>query len=361
MDPQPPREQVERLSAALRRAAPAGWQRLDLQWSQAGTQHSGRLLAWADRADWLPIPEEATRLLIELRAAMATPERGAWLLLTASTWPSGETTVRLTYDQRPYWNTPEASMLAAPDAPPVPSDQLWQADLQRFPRARANTPGWLTPAEFVGEAAAQLRRALDSAGVPRGAVVLPGEEIGFEGRVEVVRYGAHHYGLRVADYGQHVLLGEYYTEQEACTAAWQHVCAPLPAPVPVSAADLHARLGRAQEHIGALHRRVAAAGPGGMMTNLAAGLPYDRLGGMDGLYFYLWNSPWEQRSLPDTAWAPGAAQLVFVAARSVEVQVELAPAWFDQPGGALRFHVEPPARGVRDLLRSGVLTPVVVR
>src|SRR5699024_4937020 len=95
--------------------------------------------------------------------------------------------------------------------------------------------------------------------------------------------------------------------------------------------------------------------------NLATGLPYDRLGGLDGLYFHLWNTPWEQRSLPDTAWAPGAVQVVFVAARAVEVQAELAPAWFDQPGGGLRFRVQPPARGVRDLLQSGVLAPVVGR
>lgn len=364
MDGQPPREPTLRLAAILRASAPAEWVRLDLQWSQAGTQHSARLLLVQDhQAQWIPLPEEATRLLIELRAAMATAEHGTWLLLTASAWPSGETIAQVNYDRRPYWNSPEASMLTPPgDSPPVPSDRQWQADLQRFPRARTHTPGWLTPVEFAGEASRHLRQALDAAGTPRAAVILPGDEPeqGFEGRVEVVRYGGHHYGLRITDYGQHVLLGEYYTEREACDAAWQYLQAPLPVPIRVTAADLRARLDQARQHIAELRRRVAAAGPGGMITNLATGLPYERLGGVDGLYFFLWGSPWQQRSLPATAWATGAAQVVFVAARAVEVQAELAPPWFEQPGGGLRFHVEPPARGVRDLLQAGVLAPVIV-
>jgi len=363
MDAQLPREPVERLGRVLRAAAPAEWARMDLQWSQAAVQHSGRLLlVRADGAEWIPLPAEAVQLLTEMRTAMADPQRGAWLLLTASTWPSGEVTANVSYDHRPYWNSPEVSMLVAPQVFPVPTDAQWQADLQRFPRERAHTPGWLTPVEFAGEASAQLRQGLDGAGFPRSAVRLPGDpEEGFEGRLEVVRYGARHYGLRISDYGQHALLGEFYTEREACDAAWHYLHTPLPAPIAVTAADLQARLAQARQHIAELSRRVAAAGPGGMVTNLATGLPYDRLGGLDGLYFHLWNTPWEQRSLPDTAWAPGAVQVVFVAARAVEVQAELAPAWFDQPGGGLRFRVQPPARGVRDLLQSGVLAPVVVR
>ncbi len=356
-------ELLTRISRALVESVSGPWQRLELQWSQASTQHSGRLLlVRQESATWEQVPDEATRALIELRAGMATAAAGTWLLITHTVTADGQATTGYEYDQRPYWNAPQASMLVAPPGPPVPTDGQWLADIRRFPRDREHALDWLSPEEFEGEATGQLRAGLDALGHPRGGVVLPGDvpEAAFEGTVEVVRYGPRHYGLQVADYGQHVLLGEFYTERAACDAAWGYLTAPMPPPVPVTAADLRARLAAAAPNLAELGSRVAAAGPGGMITNLATGLPYDRLGTVDGLYFYLWDTPWEQRSLPPSAWGPGAGQVVFIAAQAVEVQAEITPAWFDQPGGAVRFHVEPPARGVRDLVRAGVLRPVIV-
>ena len=356
-------ELLTRISRALAEAVTGTWQHLELQWSQASTQHSGRLLlVRAEAATWEQVPDEVTRMLIELRAQMAEPGSGTWLLITHAVTAEGEASTRYSYDERPYWNSPQASMLVAPHAPPVPSDTQWQADLRRFPRDREHAVAWLAPEEFEGEAAGQLRTGLDQMGHPRGGVVLPGDppEQAFEGTVEVVRYGPRHYGVQVADFGQHVLLGEYDTERAACDVAWQYLSAPMPPPIPVPAAELQARLAAAAGNLAELSSRVAAAGPGGMITNLATGLPYDRLGTVDGLYFYVWNTPWQQRSLPPSAWGPGAAQVTFVAAQAVEVQAEIAPSWFGQPGGGLRFHVEEPARGVRELVRSGVLRPVIV-
>ncbi|WP_147918844.1 TNT domain-containing protein [Ruania zhangjianzhongii] len=356
-------ELLTRISRALAGSVTGAWQHLELQWSQASTQHSGRLLlVRADAATWEQVPDEATRMLIDLRAQMAEPGTGAWFLITHTVTAAGEATTRYEYERRPYWNSPEASMLVAPHAPPVPTDAQWQADLRRFGRDRQHAVHWLAPEEFEGEAAGQLRTGLDQLGHPRGGVVLPGDpaEQAFEGTVEVVRYGPRHYGVQVADYGQHVLLGEYETERAACDVAWQYLSAPMPPPVPVAAGELQARLAAAADNLAELTSRVTAAGPGGMITNLATGLPYDRLGTVDGLYFYVWNTPWQQRSLPPSAWGPGAAQVTFVAAQAVEVQAEIVPGWFDQPGGAVRFHVEAPARGVRELVRSGVLRPVIV-
>lgn len=356
-------ELLTRISRALAEGVTGDWRHLELQWSQASTQHSGRLLlVRAEAATWVQVPDEVTRMLIDLRAQMAAPGTGAWLLITHTVPSEGEASTQYSYDERPYWNSPEASMLVAAHAPPVPSDAQWQADLRRFPRDREHAVAWLPAEEFEGEAIGQLRAGLDQIGHPRGGVLLPGDppEQAFEGTVEVVRYGPRHYGVQVADYGQHVLLGEYETERAACDIAWQYLTAPMPPPVPVAAAELQARLAAAANNLAELTSRVAAAGPGGIITNLATGLPYDRLGIVDGLYFYVWNTPWEQRSLPPSAWGQGAAQVVFVAAQAVEVQAEIVPGWFDQPGGALRFHVEAPARGVRELVRAGVLRPVIV-
>lgn len=356
-------ELLSRISRALVESVSGDWLQLELQWSQASTQHSGRLLlVRAEAASWEQVPDEVTGMLIELRAQMAEPGSGAWLRITHTLTVEGEVSTGYDYDERPYWNSPQASMLVPPQAPPVPSDAQWQADLRRFPRDREHAVAWLVPEEFAGEAIGQLRAGLDQLGHPRGGVVLPGDppEQAFEGTIEVVRYGPRHYGVQVADYGQHVLLGEYDTERAACDILWQYLTAPMPPPIPVPAAELQARLAAAAENLAELSSRVAAAGPGGIITNLATGLPYDRLGTVDGLYFYVWNTPWEHRSLPPSAWGPGAAQVTFVAAQAVEVQAEIVPGWFDQPGGAVRFHVEAPARGVRDLVRSGVLRPVIV-
>ncbi|WP_159621602.1 TNT domain-containing protein [Ruania rhizosphaerae] len=365
---------VAQVAAALLDAAGADAAAVHLEWSQAGTQHSGRAYAvTGERSRWVEVPAEVGPALRELRAATAQPGSGAWLSVVILARRGAGTEVVANYDQRPYWNSTAASMLDAPAGAPVPDDRRWAADLRRFPRGREHVPEWLTPDEIAGEAVEQLRRGLDGRGIPRAAVVLPGElddvrgvdesgeaHLPFEGTVEVVRYGARHYGLQIADYGQHALLGEYYSERAACDAAWAYLAAPMPAPVPIGQAELAARVQHAQPSMAELHRRVRAAGPGGIVTNLATGVPYDRIGTVDGLYFFVGGTSWEQRSLPPSARGPGAQVETFVATRPVEVQAEIAPAWFGQPGGGLRFHVELPARSVRELIRLGVLQQVAV-
>ena len=336
--------------------------RVEAEWSQASTQHSGRAYRVTEAGPQrVPMPDGAVSTFAALRNQMRAPGIGAWLSARAATTAEGDIAFEPNYDLRPSWNSPTTSMLDTPDEPRVPDEHRWLIDLKRHPRDRAHIPAWLAPDAVEGEAVAELRAALDGSGVARGAVVLPGDDPlqAFEGHLEVVRYSPAHFALRVTDYGQHHLLGEYRSEREACLGLWQYLHAPMPPRVRVTQAELLARAQGAQRAFAELRGRLLNVGLGGLITNLAVGVPYDRFGGLDGLYFFGWGTPWEHRSLPPTANAPGAQLVPFVALRPVEVQAEIVSPWFGQPGGGIRFHVEG-GRAMRDLVREQVIALVEV-
>ncbi|MFV0251917.1 MAG: TNT domain-containing protein [Beutenbergiaceae bacterium] len=358
--PTPESATVQRLAAALRAAAPSGSTHLVAEWSQAGSQHSGRAFAGdAQTLNHLPFPDDATTAFAALRAQMARPAIGTWLSARITLTKDGEPDFHANYSQRPKWNAPGLSMLEPTTGQPVPTQDRWLIDLQHYPRDRGHIPAWLAPTQIAGEEVAALRTALDGYGIPRASVVLPGEPPGpaFEGRLEIVRYSAAHYVLRVTDYGQHHLLGEFRTERDACMRLWQYLSAPMPPRMRASRADLAQRTATAVHSYQELGARLANVGVGGIITNLAAGVPYDRFGGLDGLYFFGWGTPWEQRSLPQTAIAPGASFVTVMALHPVEVQAEIVEPWFGQPGGGIRFHVEG-GRTMRDLVREQYLAVV---
>ncbi|HLS14315.1 MAG TPA: TNT domain-containing protein [Beutenbergiaceae bacterium] len=350
---------LDEVAATLREVrGSAGW--AQVEWSQAGTQHSGRLWVAGDgelrRAQ---LPDALTAALARLRVAMVDPARGAWLSALVQVDADDAVRLETNYFQRPYWNSTTDSMLDRPAGAAVPDEARWAADLRRYPRDREHQLSWLAAESIEGEAAAGLRSALDRAGHPRGGVTLPGEVgDGFEGTIDVVRYSARHYGLQLSDYGQHEFLAEFPSEAQACQAAWTYLTTPIPAPTPIGVGELQQRAQGAQHAYADLHRRLVHAGPGGIVTNLAAGVPFDRIGVLDGLYFFAWNTPWPQRALPDSAHGPGAQQIVLMATAPVEAQAEIVPAWFGQPGGGIRFRVQAPGRGIRDLVRGGVLLQV---
>ncbi|CAM3549672.1 TNT domain-containing protein [Occultella aeris] len=352
------------LTAAKVEAGTQSWLRFDVEWSQAGTQHSGRAYL-TDTGHAAPrpvrVPDAAVGALAALRAHMSAARKGTWLSAAASMTPPGSLDVSYNYDRRPYWNSTTGSMLDAPEEPPVPTDEKWLADLRRHPRERDLVPAWLTPDHVEGEEAARLRAALGTIGHPQRGVVLPGDDpnAALEGTIEVVRYGPRHYGVQIEDYGQHELLAEHFTERDACATVWGYLTAPVPQPLQIPTEELAQRAQAAQRSYTDLHARLMQAGPGGIITNLAAGVPYDRIGVLDGLYFYPWRTPWEQRSLPPAAAGEGAREIILMAMQPVEVQAEIVPPWFDQPGGGIRFHVEGKGRGVRDLVRAGVLRQVL--
>lgn len=366
MEPVPDPGLVRGLAEALVAVAPPGWTQISAEWSQAGTQHSGRAYVTdADGTHRIAVPDAVVSHFAALRNQMAAPGTGAWFSARAVVTTAGVEFLP-NYDRRPNWDAPGTSMLEATEpvdpftaAGPVPSEDRWLVDLRRHPRDRAHIPAWLAPDAVEGEAVSELRAALNGMGVPRAAVVLPGEPTGaaFEGALEVVRHSPAHYVLRVTDYGQHHLLGEYRSERAACLALWQYLTAPLPPAVRLTPQEVSARAAQAQHSYRDLYDRLRNVGPGGLITNLATGVPYDRFGGLDGLYFFGWGTPWEQRSLPPTANAPGARLVTLVALRPVEIQAEIVGPWFGQPGGAVRFHVEG-GRALRDLVREHVLAVV---
>jgi hypothetical protein len=360
--PEPDPGLLAALRDALLAVAGEGSTRVEAEWSQAGTQHSGRAYRVTESGtERVLVPDAAYQAFAALRNQMAQPGVGAWFSARVVVAPHQEPHFEPNYQHRPAWNSTTTSMLDAPAEPLVPTEDRWLADLKRYPRDRAHIPPWLAPDAVEGEAVAELREALDRAGVPRGAVLLPGEDPrqSFEGHLEVVRYSPSHFTLRVTDYGQHHLLGEYRSERQACLGLWQYLIAPMPRPVQVTHAELTARAQGAQRAYADLHARLVNVGLGGLITNLAVGVPYDRYGGIDGLYFFGWGTPWEQRSLPPTAMQPGAQLVTFVALRPVEVQAEIVPPWFGQPGGGIRFHVEG-GRAMRDLVREQAVAVVHV-
>lgn len=326
-----------------------------LEWSQAGTQHSGRIYLTSGA---VPVPEPVTATLSRLRAAMARPGAGTWLSAQAQVDPD-DSRWDFNHTRRPYWNSPD-SMLAPTAAPAVPDDARWAADLRRYPRDAEHALGWLAAPVSSGRSFTALREALTSAGFATGGVALPDEEqTPFEGCVAVVRHSTAHYSMQVADYGHHEFLAEYAEEEHVSRAVWDYLHQPLPHPTAMSWAEIEQRARAAGGAYADLHHRLAQEGPGGIITNLAAGVPFDRYGVLDGLFFYPWGTPWPQRSLPQTAHGPGAAQVILMAPAPVEVHAQIVPAWFSQPGGGIRFRVEGARhQGLRDLVRTGVLLQI---
>lgn len=352
MAPAPDPVLVAELASCLRGHARAGGP-VSAEWSQVGAAHSGRIYVEGARS---PLPPDAVAIFQKLRAAMVDPGRGAWFSARLELPPGAEPVFEANYSQRVFWNSPD--LLTPPEgAPPVPTDEEWAGEMQRHPRAPAHVPPWLTlPAQDSGEFAL-LRSALERAGFPRPALRLPGEtHATFEGAVLVRRLESV-FSVDIFDYGQLHHLGTEASERAAGLLAWNYVTAHLPQPLVTTTAELHSRAQAAATGYRDLAGRIAAAGPGGVLTNLPVGVPFDKWGGLDGLYVWAWGTPLEQRSLPPTATEDGAEPVGFVANGPIPVQAQFTPPWFDQPGGGIRFRVRLP---LRDLVRAGALSVVKI-
>ena len=141
------------------------------------------------------------------------------------------------------------------------------------------------------------------------------------------------YSIDIFDYGQ---LHHLATEPDARSAglhAWNYLSSPLPDPVSLSPTEVDHRVHAAAAGYSELGARIQAAGAGGIATNLAVGVPFDRWGGIDGFYLFAWQTPVPQRSLPPSAAVDGAARVGFIAAHPVPVQAEFAPRGSTNPAG----------------------------
>ncbi|HLS00687.1 MAG TPA: TNT domain-containing protein, partial [Beutenbergiaceae bacterium] len=259
------------------------------------------------------------------------------------------------YHQRVYWNSP--TMLTPPtDHAPIPTDEDWSKELRRNPRHQDFYPEWVPAPVDVSQEFHALREALTRAGFSLPLVRLPGEtHQTFEGAL-LIRQVEGQYSVDVFDYGQVYNLGTTASAKEAGSQVWNYLTAALPPGVEMTSHELVQRANDAAETYHFLNWRLASANQGGIRIGLATGVPYDRWGGVDGLYFFQWGTPLPARSLPPSA-TEGAERVVLIANEPIDVQVERAPAWFGEPGGGIRFRAPHP---IRQLVHDKVLTVVNV-
>jgi len=368
---------VAAATTALRSAVDAAgrpWASAHLEWSQAGTQHSGRtyLLSPEGEVVRLGLPDAAVAALAELRVQDAAPDAGTWFSahLTLTPGAGDEPALAVERTERPYWNSPDLSMVlpagtAAP-APAVPSDEQWLADLTAFPRSPEHVPAWLQSSTAgPGAASAALRQRLNEAQYPADAVVLPTDAPGapgsapLEGALELRQTGAHRFSVGVRDYGVFEPFHTAGTEREAADWLWNLLVAPLPNATPVAAQDLQYRSHAYQGAYAQIFAQLAGGG-GALLTTLPPGVALDRLGSLDGIFLFPWATPIPNRSLPPTASGPSTRLYQFVTAAPLHVEAEIVPPWFGQPGGSLRFRIAADGVGVRQLVTGRALMEVRV-
>lgn len=361
---------IESAALALHDAASArgeAWTSANLEWSQAGPQHSGRAsLMTPAGVVRIDLPDAAIASLAQLRQAQATVQRGAWYSVMLGVQPAGEHTIAYDWQERPYWNAPGLRMVPAPGeiVPdlPVPSDEQWLADLRTYPREPDHVPTWLRSSTATpGAASAALRQRLQEAGYPLEAVVLPDQadpSSALEGAMEVRQIGNHRFAVGIRDYGVFEALHTTDTERAACDWLWTYLLAAPPAARPVPRPDLEQRSAAYWPHYQQLYAQLQAGG-GATVTTLPPGVALDRIGSIDGVFCYPWATPLPQRSLPPTA-SPFARLYQFITVQPLMVEAEIIPAWFGQPGGALRFRIAADGVGIRQLLQSGALMEVTV-
>lgn len=355
MHPPIPSELVAELAHILRAHAPEhSTPGIDVaaEWSQVAASHAGRMYLGGERDS---LPSAATALFQQIHQLMRDSTHGAWFSARIEVpATAGEATFTPNYSQRVFWNSP--SMLQPPTVAPIPADAEWTLELQRHPRAPEFVPPWIAVQATDTSEFTLLRESLKNAGIPTAAVRLPGEtHPTFEGAI-LVRAVSNAFSVDVFDYGQLHHLGTAATERSAGLIAWNYLTAQMPTPLALSRNDVEQRAASAHAPYQELRQRILAAGPGGVVTNLAPGIPYDRWGTIDGLYLFAWATPTDQRALPPSAIDADALRVGVIANRPISVQAEITPSWFDQAGGGIRFRMPSP---VRDLIRAGDLSVIV--
>ncbi len=169
------------------------------------------------------------------------------------------------------------------------------------------------------------------------------------------------FALFTVDYGQKQLLGTARTEDEARGLVLAYVSRPLPPVLSLSQDELDTFAGDVARHYFDLRDRATAAGPEGIVIDLPPKLPLDRVGALDGFLLFPIDTPLQLRSLPPTVLRPENDVHKFLTADQVRVGARIVPPWFGQPGGGIRFDLQAPAIGIRDLVVAGVLQRIHVQ
>lgn len=201
-----------------------------------------------------------------------------------------------------------------------------------------------------------LRRELTERGLTERDVLLPGDTREPLQGALALRATDSGYDLVTIDYGREAPLRRWNSVDEAVAGVLEYVDRPLPAPERPNASAF-AALGEANAaHYADLRSRLAAGGS--LLIELPALLPLDRIGALDGVILFPADTTVEERALPRTALADGAALHRFVTSGDVLVRAELVQPWFGQPGGGLRFTLGEDFVGIRDLLVADRLRQV---
>jgi hypothetical protein len=207
-----------------------------------------------------------------------------------------------------------------------------------------------------------LRDDLEGLGLTRFDIQLPGEDSAvapLEGALRVRADGAR-FVLETVDYGEAFRLRTAESEPEITEVVIGYVSSPLPPIRAVSRHDLDAIVGKVALYYFDLRDRAREAGQRGIVIDLPPKLPIDRIGALDGVHTYPIDTPFEFRSLPPTALRPENDVHRFLTAADLRVRASITPPWFGRPGGGIRFSVQQPETGLRDLVVSGRLQRIQI-
>jgi hypothetical protein len=207
-----------------------------------------------------------------------------------------------------------------------------------------------------------LRAALSPLGLTPFDIQLPDEDPAvapLEGALRV-RVDGPGFVLETVDYGQAFRLLAAGSEPEIRDAVLGYVSRPLPPVRALPRQELDRYADRVAPHYVDLQRQLGEEGPGGFVVDLPPALPLDRIGALDGAHTYPMGTPFEHRSLPPTALRPENDVHQFLTTAQVRVRAAITPPWFGRPGGGIRFTLQEPETGLRDLVASGRLLRVRV-
>jgi hypothetical protein len=207
-----------------------------------------------------------------------------------------------------------------------------------------------------------LRDELDALGLTRFDIQLPGEYsvvAPLEGALQV-RADSDRFVFETVDYGEAFRLGAAVSEADIKQAVIDYVSRPLPPVRVMSRHELDTIVGKVALHYFDLRDRAREAGQRGIVIDLPAELPIDRIGALDGVHTYPIDTPFEFRSLPPTALRPENDVHQFLTTADVRVRAAVTQPWFGRPGGGIRFTLQQPSTGLRDLVVSGRLQRIQI-
>jgi nicrotizing toxin Mtb-like protein len=207
-----------------------------------------------------------------------------------------------------------------------------------------------------------LRAELQTLGLTPFDIQLPGEGSAVAPLEGALRVRADDGGfvLETVDYGTPFQLLTAESDAEITEAVLGYVSRPLPAVHAMPRHELDAIVGRIAMHYFDLRDRAREAGVQGIVIDLPPELPIDRIGALDGVHTYPIDTPFEFRSLPPTALRPENDVHKFLTAADVRVRAAITPPWFGRPGGGIRFTLQQPETGLRDLVVAGRLQRIQI-